>query len=62
MPQRRCAGTGRRSEQQHDRRRALCWPNDRRTLVDHPNVTAVIWAGLGGMETGKALVDVLMAP
>ena len=27
--------------------------------IDHPNVTAVIWAGLGGTETGHALVDVL---
>ncbi|KAI9432198.1 beta-glucosidase [Lactarius indigo] len=27
--------------------------------IDHPNVTAVIWAGLGGTETGNALVDVL---
>ena len=27
--------------------------------VDHPNVTAVVWAGLGGSETGNALVDVL---
>ncbi|KAH9028191.1 beta-glucosidase [Lactarius pseudohatsudake] len=27
--------------------------------IDHPNVTAVVWAGLGGTETGNALVDVL---
>ena len=27
--------------------------------VDHPNVTAVVWAGLGGTETGNALVDVI---
>ncbi|KAI9434675.1 beta-glucosidase [Lactarius indigo] len=27
--------------------------------IDHPNVTAVIWAGIGGTETGNALVDVL---
>ena len=27
--------------------------------IDHPNVTGVIWAGLGGTETGHALVDVL---
>ena len=27
--------------------------------IDHPNVTAVLWAGLGGTETGNALVDVL---
>ncbi|KAI7772912.1 glycoside hydrolase [Diaporthe eres] len=27
--------------------------------IDHPNVTAVIWANLGGQELGPALVDVL---
>ncbi|KAH8985173.1 beta-glucosidase [Lactarius akahatsu] len=27
--------------------------------IGHPNVTAVVWAGLGGTETGNALVDVL---
>ena len=27
--------------------------------VDHPNVTAVVWAGLGGTEIGNALVDVV---
>ncbi|KAL5520254.1 hypothetical protein ACEPAG_9467 [Sanghuangporus baumii] len=27
--------------------------------IEHPNVTAVLWAGLGGTETGNALVDVL---
>ena len=27
--------------------------------IDHPNVTAVVWAGLGGPETGNALVDVI---
>ncbi|KAH9031770.1 glycoside hydrolase family 3 protein [Lactarius pseudohatsudake] len=27
--------------------------------IDNPNVTAVIWAGLGGAETGNGLVDVL---
>ncbi|KAH9010572.1 beta-glucosidase [Lactarius pseudohatsudake] len=27
--------------------------------IDHPNVTAVVWAGLGGTETGNALVDIL---
>ena len=27
--------------------------------IDHPNVTALIWAGMGGTETGNALVDVL---
>lgn len=27
--------------------------------IEHPNVTAVVWAGLGGTETGNALVDVL---
>jgi beta-glucosidase len=27
--------------------------------IDHPNVTAVVWAGLGGTETGNALLDVM---
>jgi Glycosyl hydrolase family 3 C-terminal domain len=27
--------------------------------IDNPNVTAVIWAGLGGSETGNSLVDIL---
>src|SRR5260370_7881129 len=27
--------------------------------IEHPNVTAVVWAGLGGTETGNALVDVI---
>ncbi|KAG8810290.1 hypothetical protein FRC17_002991 [Serendipita sp. 399] len=27
--------------------------------ADHPNVTAILWAGLGGQEIGNALVDVL---
>jgi len=27
--------------------------------IEHPNVTAVVWAGLGGTETGNALVDVV---
>ena len=27
--------------------------------IQHPNITAVVWAGLGGTETGNALVDVL---
>lgn len=27
--------------------------------IDNENVTAVVWAGLGGTETGNALVDVL---
>jgi hypothetical protein len=27
--------------------------------IDNPNVTAVLWAGLGGTESGNALVDVL---
>ncbi|RPB15449.1 beta-glucosidase-like protein [Morchella conica CCBAS932] len=29
------------------------------SFVDHPNVTAIIWAGLPGQESGNALVDVL---
>jgi len=27
--------------------------------IDNPNVTAVVWAGLGGTEVGNALVDVM---
>jgi len=27
--------------------------------INHPNVTAVVWAGLGGTETGNALLDVM---
>ncbi|KAI0041683.1 glycoside hydrolase family 3 protein [Auriscalpium vulgare] len=27
--------------------------------INHPNVTAVLWAGLGGTETGHAITDVL---
>jgi len=27
--------------------------------IEHPNVTAVVWAGLGGTETGNALVDII---
>ncbi|TDL14863.1 glycoside hydrolase family 3 protein [Rickenella mellea] len=27
--------------------------------IDHPNVTAVVWGGIAGTETGNALVDVL---
>jgi hypothetical protein len=27
--------------------------------IEHPNVTAVVWAGLGGSETGNALVDIV---
>jgi beta-glucosidase len=27
--------------------------------IEHPNVTAVVWAGLGGTETGNALADVI---
>ena len=27
--------------------------------IDHPNVTAVVWAGLPGQETGNSLLDVL---
>jgi beta-glucosidase len=27
--------------------------------INHPNVTAVLWANLPGQESGKALVDIL---
>ena len=27
--------------------------------IEHPNVTAVVWAGLEGTETGNALVDII---
>ncbi|KAK7681535.1 hypothetical protein QCA50_015267 [Cerrena zonata] len=27
--------------------------------IDHPNITAVVWAGLAGQETGNAIADVL---
>ncbi|KAL0952835.1 hypothetical protein HGRIS_007060 [Hohenbuehelia grisea] len=27
--------------------------------IDHPNITAVLWAGLAGTETGNAITDVL---
>jgi hypothetical protein len=27
--------------------------------IDHPNVTAVLWAGLPGQESGNSLVDIL---
>ena len=27
--------------------------------INHPNVTAVLWAGLGGTEMGNALIDIL---
>jgi len=27
--------------------------------IDHPNVTTVVWASIGGMEVGNVLVDVM---
>ena len=32
---------------------------DMEPWIDHPNVTAVLWAGLPGQESGNSLVDVL---
>ncbi|EJD43876.1 glycoside hydrolase family 3 protein [Auricularia subglabra TFB-10046 SS5] len=32
---------------------------DMESWIDNPNVTAVVWAGINGQETGNALVDVL---
>lgn len=34
-------------------------PIDMEAWIDHPNVTAVLWAGLPGQESGNSLVDVL---
>ncbi|KAF2161429.1 glycoside hydrolase family 3 protein [Zasmidium cellare ATCC 36951] len=34
-------------------------PVDMEAWVDHPNVTAVVWANLAGQELGAALVDIL---
>lgn len=34
-------------------------PIDMEAWIEHPNVTAVLWAGLPGQESGNALVDVL---
>ncbi|KAK9349700.1 glycoside hydrolase superfamily [Lipomyces doorenjongii] len=34
-------------------------PVDMEKWIDHPNVTAVIWANLGGQELGPALVDII---
>ncbi|WWC58680.1 uncharacterized protein I303_101224 [Kwoniella dejecticola CBS 10117] len=34
-------------------------PIDMEDWIDHPNVTAVLWAGLPGQESGNALVDIL---
>jgi len=27
--------------------------------IDHPNLTAVVWAGLGSVDVGNTLVDVM---
>lgn len=34
-------------------------PMDMEKWIEHPNVTAVLWAGLPGQESGNSLVDVL---
>ncbi|KFX98669.1 hypothetical protein O988_04253 [Pseudogymnoascus sp. VKM F-3808] len=34
-------------------------PVDMESWIDHPNITAVVWANLGGQELGPALVDIL---
>ncbi|KAJ5106610.1 glycoside hydrolase family 3 protein [Penicillium angulare] len=34
-------------------------PVDMEKWIEHPNVTAVVWANLGGQELGPALVDIL---
>lgn len=34
-------------------------PMDMEKWIDHPNVTAVLWAGLPGQESGNSLVDIL---
>lgn len=34
-------------------------PVDMEQWVEHPNITAIVWANLGGQELGNALVDIL---
>ncbi|WRT64194.1 uncharacterized protein IL334_001123 [Kwoniella shivajii] len=34
-------------------------PIDMEEWIDHPNITAVLWAGLQGQESGNSLVDIL---
>ena len=34
-------------------------PNIVEPWIDHPNVTALIWAGVPGQEAGNSIVDVL---
>ncbi|WVW82363.1 hypothetical protein I302_104370 [Kwoniella bestiolae CBS 10118] len=34
-------------------------PIDMEAWIDHPNITAVLWAGLPGQESGHSLVDIL---
>ncbi|WWC99744.1 hypothetical protein V866_006649 [Kwoniella sp. B9012] len=34
-------------------------PIDMEQWIEHPNITAVLWAGLPGQESGHALVDIL---
>ena len=47
-----------RSAQQHNRSREFIWPLILEPWINHPNVTAILWVGTGGTETGNALVDI----
>lgn len=35
------------------------WLIHAKAWIDHPNVTAIVWANLGGQELGPALADIL---